>query len=523
MRLASFLILFFLSLAARAGGNTTEVAGEMGFYYPIINLDSSLKIKSHDHTVVQEDGLIHVRVQLPELGERFFKRHHLHLNIPYFSNGYRHNYFVEISKPEDNLITLSIPSEQPVGTPVYFYDGVRKRVKTTFERVVTPIVQFLIVSKVLGWVGHAPDGTSSRPYIDFKNGGFFEGIEGYALLDSSVRAGSDLSEHLEIYYQMDPAGSSATVVVLFASGAFLMRNVPMNPAKFDALGMQNSFSYSVMAGGIINTVDQRVITPKFSEYYFPSNGSVRNFRSKLFSQAVRGPGLSLALGSLDKISPVKGVSPAQFLTVKKLMMKAAAAQQDFNKMVGQGLGGTEGQAALEWGMNIATLGISGVDGPPGSLKQMFIDQFEQKLGVRSSQQLSDGIDKMFMNSVMKDQPDWVQGIKVTIQDLLVGGLLAFTSAQSEIAFKERAMLSSRYGKGIGMLYAFKDFGSCIIEPAGACSADYMYDYVAKWLPFLEPYFRKDYMVEIDHGISKTRPDEEGAKPSQPAHWIHDEL
>ena len=498
---------------------------------PVVSLSSklSLQFDQGEPLHVQSDGFIHFQLDIPDLGDEFFSRHHLQLNVPYFSNGYRKNHYIEVSR--NGTIPVSIPSEEPVGTPVYLYDGVHKPLKSSAERLITPIVQFLVVYEMLHVIGRYDGIYPYRPVIDFKNGNFLEGIQGYALLDSSLRFSRDASEYLEVYFQLNPDSSGMTVLILFATGAIILNRVPMDSARFDAMAMQKSFINSGLAGKIVDVSDDMIITPEFSEAFFPSKGSVRSFRSRLASQAVRGPVLAYGLsqvGRLPKLSlsaasllRVRELTPANWLLTKKLMIKAASETRQFNEMVGQSIGGIADRF-IEWGLNGAIVAVAGIDGPPGSLSQTFKDEFQQQLGSHGHKQIKELKDQGMKHILKKSHPLHETANQVLI-DFSIGGLLMLTimSAQAEFKIAGSSLLSSRIGKGVGLSFMLRTLGNCVIEPAIACANHYVYDYVAQQVPSMAPFFRRDYLVEIDHGITPQRPDLQGFPPRPD--FIHDEL
>lgn len=535
--------LLFLAPVIKATAEITDV----GAYSPVISLGTDLTLQvsqSPPHLAVQSDGYIHFQLEVPELGDDYFSRHHLQINFPYFANGYRKNHYIEVSK--SGLVPVSIPSEEPVGTPIYLYNGDRRFVKSTAEWLVTPIIQYFMVQEMLNQIGRFGDVSPYGPSIDFKNGGFLEGAQGYLLLDSSLRLARDTAEHLEVYYQLDPGASTATVVVIFAAGAFVLNDVPIDATRYTALAMQKSSIYSVIAGKMVEGTDELLITPKLSERLFPSHGSVRNFRSRLTSQMVRGPILSAGLSTLDLLDegdelpalhkervsdnsiakPVSDmrqsqfVSPAKWLITKKLMIKSASETRQLNEMLGQGIEGALNRI-IEWGMNIATVKLTGIDGPSGSLKQTFTDEFQQQLGSHTLKQIKTVKDKRVMEPLMVNQPLIHLVVNQVLMNFAIGGLIYMMADSIDKEMGGNGMVSGRYGKGAGLAFATKTIGSCAIEWVTGCATELVYDNVAGISPWIASFFRRDYLVEFGHGLT---PEPESKQDSGwRSHAVHDEL
>ena len=522
MRFISASVLYALLVVVTAVEAKTENEDD-GTFFPAISLnpDLTLQVDGRESPLyVQNDGFIRFHLDIPDLGEQFFSRHHLQINVPYFSRGFRKNHYIEVSG--NGSIPVSIPSEEPAGTPIYLYNGERRLIKSTAERVITPIAQFFIVYEMLNIVGKYDGVPFYTPSIDFKHGGFLEGVQGYALLDSSLRFARDVTEHLEVYYQMNPGGSSMTVVLLFATGAVILNEIPIDLEHFDALAMQKSFIYSAMAGKILDVSDEWVITPKISENLFHSHGSVRNFKSKLASQMVRGPVLAGGLSALDffEKDEEKAMLPANWLITKKLMIKSASETRLLNEMCSNTIEGAHGWLA-DWGLNGATLAITGIGGSPDSLHEVFANEFQLQLGSRTHQQIKEFRDKQ-IKPLMENGPELYLIANQVFFDFMIGGLIYLTASEMDVRMGGTGMVSRRLGRGAGLSYTLRTLGGGAIEYLGSSVSDFVYDYVVKDSPMLAPLFRKDYLVEIDHGITPPEPGTEQPGPRQP-HASHDEL
>ncbi|MCW7553087.1 hypothetical protein NX722_10665 [Endozoicomonas gorgoniicola] len=451
------------------------------------------------------------------MGDEFFNRHRLQINVPYLVNGYRHNHYIEVRRA--GRFFVEIPSEEPAGTPIYLHTGDRRFAKSKAEWLITPIVQFYLVHQMLNFIGNHGDLNNYQSSIDFKNGGFLQGVQGYIILDSSLRLARDTAEHLEVYYHHNPGGSSAKVFATFSAGAFLLEDVPIDAAHFTALAMQKSFIYSVVAGSFVDTLDENLWAPYFSESWFPSHGSVRNFKSKLASQFIRGPVLSAGLLQLDAVKGgAVSVPPAKRLITHKLMIKSSSGIRQFNEMLGQSIGGVTGRA-IEWiPLNGLTVALTGVDGPEGSLKQTFVSEFQQQLGSHSHKQIR-GVKDSYLTG--NSQYMTFQVLNQVFMDFLIGTVMYLAADAVDIKFRGSTMISRRFGKGIGLSYATKTLGSCVTEWVTGCATDFVHDYVTDLSPEVASYFRRDYVLEIHHGLSPKA--ESGAQSGSMSHDVHDEL
>lgn len=523
--------LLFLAVVAKAGvqDSATKTRKEdeaVGLLHPVIPLKGDLTLRlsrENPHLEVDTKGYISFFLKIPALGEDFFNRHHLQINVPYFSNGYKKNHYIEVSQREldekDGLVLVKIPSEEPAGTPIYLHNGERRFTQSTAEWLARPIIQFLIARQMLKHVGSVGETPFHAPSIDFTNGAFLEGTMGYIILDSSLRFARDTREHLEVYYQMEPGASSMTVVAIFSAGAFLLSGVPIDPEHFTALSMQKSFVYSVTAGGMVDTADEHLLTPKIAEKWFPTHGSVRNFKSKLASQAIRGPIFSAGLSQLDFMidGTLGSVSPAQRLLTHKLMIKSATEARQFNELVGQSVGGVPGRIA-ELGMNGATVTFTGVDGPSGSLKQTFVGEFHQQLGSHAHKQVREVKNSVFSGETLTHLGQVISQVGM---DFLIGGLMYSAAHEIDLKVGGSGMVSNRIGKGIGLSYATKTLGSCVVEWVTGCATELAHNFLAKSYPNAASYFRRDYLVEINHGLVP-EPEPKQALGSR-SHAFHDEL
>ena len=528
MRFISAFVSYAL-LSAVIAAKAEAAVDNVGAYFPVVflNMDLTLQRDQNESPLyVQDDGFIRFQLDVPVLGEEFFGHHHLYINLPYFSQGSRKNHYIEVRG--NGSIPINIPSEEPAGTAIYLYDGIRKPLKSLAERVITPIAQFLVVYEMLNFVGMYENIHPYRSFIDFKNGAFLEGIQGYALLDSSLRFSQDAAEHLEVYYQMNPDTSDMTVLILFAAGAILLNDVPVDSARFDAVAMQKSFINSGLAGKIVDVSDDMLITPKFSEALFPSRSSVRSFRSKLSSQTIRGPVLSFGISkasqlpdlSISAASSLRIIesTPAKWVLTKKLMIKATAETRQFNEMLGQSIDAVPDRI-VEWTLNGATVAVAGVDGPAGSLKQTFNDEFQKQIGSHAHKQIKELKDKKMESVLIKSHPLF-QTVSQILIDFSIGGMISLAFAEAEFKIGKGSLISGRIGKGIGQSVMLRTLGNSAIEPIMASANHFVYGYMSEWIPAIAPLFRRDYLVEIDHGITPERPD---LKQSPSGSRAHDEL
>ena len=465
-----------------------------------LHLDMNFKPVSNAAFPVDDDGYVRFNVSVPDKGEAFFSRQNVIFKLPYKTNGKLQNYIVNANKP--GLYPVSIPSDKPPGSFEHFWWNKMVPLRSIAERVLTPIIQFMIVRQ---WI----ISSQGKYLLDFQDGNFLHGIQGYALLDSSLRSGRDANEYLEIYYEVSPLQSHTTVLLLFGTGALLLKNVNIDYHSFDAWAAQHSYMYSGGTAQLVEVADKAIFTP-LGEWLYPSGGLERRTKSRLFSQFLRGAGFYFVLDAFEQrtLDKVSGKPRYKYpFSVRKIMSKSVSEVQQLNEMIGSTLKNNSSPLLTEWILHGSLLALHGLDGSANSLEKVFIAEMERKLGGRAHNLIArrsydqvmgeKQVTRSQSTPVTHLQPGshWKDMSFRIFQDFVVGASLYKIST----ALSDNDLLTGRIGIGIGSSFMLKALGTCLIEPASAYFSDTMYDCLNNNFPALKHLFQRDLLVEIHHG------------------------
>ena len=458
----------------------------------------------HGDTTFQPDidGKLRFTLNVPEFEDHPFSRSALNINVPYRLNGRIKNHYLRVTSP--GPVDIEIPLSEEVEAVTLLPSKIFP-VRSIFEMTVTPILQYLLVAQ---W-----ELFTQGALNNFAGGSLHEAMQGYALLDNSLRAAKDSSDYLEIYRGFDASQSHITVAIGLSGVLLLLGNDGIDTSHYTANMAQINFMYSALTGKLVDAADQNLITPLMDALY-PANGSVRSDLSVLGSQVFRGPILSTGLLRGQSLTQDKPLYMAS-----KLAIKSASETRMLNEMLGKKYDLLPGRME-EWGGNIAIAYLFGKDVPKGTIEQTLSNEFQQQMASHLHTQTVHNIHD-FSHSLpsLIAEPWPALGIIIqnVIFDVIAGEVILKITMNLEPYLGGDGAVSRRIGKGMGCSIMLRSVGNGVIVPIMAAVADDLYTVFDTLYPNLsiKKLFQRDRVMTIHHTVLGEEQSSEEQSSGQP--------
>ena len=107
-------------------------------------------------------------------------------------------------------------------------------------------------------------------------------------------------------------------------------------------------------------------------------------------------------------------------------------------------------------------------------------------------------------------------------DFAMGAVFYMMADTIDREMEGSGMVSGRYSKGLGLAFATKTIGDCVIEWVTGCATEFAHDQIAGISSEMAAFFRRDYLVEIGHGLTP-EPEPKPDSGLRSHHTVHDEL
>ncbi len=459
-----------------------------GSLVPTIKLNSQGEISTDSGLRVDPDGVARFQLDVPELDEMSaFPFKNLYVNIPGFQNGRQQNHYIKITTAGLHDIALPLPEYQ--GQVLFFDNNFNiKPLKSSFERLATPVAEFIIVLMFSQLTGGS--------FNDFKNGGYHAGIQAYAMLDSNVRMLNDFSEYLEVYHEYSPAEGNVLLMLLYGGLCFLIYKKPLDFSELTVDKAEVGFLFSGLSSATANSFDSVIAIP-VAEYIYDSEGSERSPVSQLISQILKVQFLKPDFLNLFKTS----TCPVHDFFLNKLAMKGATEQRMLFEMAGKTFGVLPVRIE-EWGGSLLYAISLGAEGESGSLQLTYLDEYQKQLAYHSFYQMTQMTHESYCDMYNHHPETSYAEMSLRVMgDYLVG--LTMTILFYGLATRDFQMINQgRLAKGIAMGFMVRSFGPGMMAFLMRSVNDELLLASLDYAPGIQHWFYQDARIVLHHRLQE---------------------